>query len=179
MNADGSNLSRVTEDGAPKGEPVWDPDGRALIYSERRGSVSRLLRVSASGGEPVAVPGGADFRALRPGPDGALYGLKVNDRRLWRLPRTGGVAALVSPTFQVEDGWAIGPLGVHQVRSGFTRTPSLWFRSWSGEDRKLADLPTVAPNPTVAVDPRTGALVFPRMLRDESDIALLDLRSRT
>jgi hypothetical protein len=29
----------------------------------------------------------------------------------------------------------------------------------------------------VAVDPRTGALVFPRKLRDESDIALLDVRS--
>jgi hypothetical protein len=85
---------------------------------------------------------------------------------------------LVSPDFRVEDGWATGPLGVYQVRGGFTRTPSLWLRSWSGAERKVADLPIVAPNPSVAVDPRTGALVFPRILSDQSDIALVDMRSR-
>ena len=179
MNADGSGLSRVTPDGAAKADPVWDADGRALVYAEQRGPAWRLMRVSASGGAPVPLPGGDGFRALRPGPDGALYGLKANDRRLWRLPSTGGVAALVSPTFSVEPGWATGPLGVYQVRGGFTPAPSLWLRSWSGEERKLADLPIVAPNPSVAVDPRTGALVFPRALREESDIALLDMRSRT
>jgi hypothetical protein len=29
------------------------------------------------------------------------------------------------------------------------------------------------------VDPRTGALIFPRVLREESDIALLDVRARS
>ena len=178
MNADGSGLSRVTRDGAAKFDPVWDADGRALVYAELRGAARRLMRVGASGGEPVPLPGGDGFRALRPGWDGALYGLKAYDRRLWRLPRAGGVATLVSPTFRVEDGWATGPLGVYQVRGGFTRTPSLWLRSWSGEERKLTDLPIVAQNPSVAVDPRTGALVFPRNLREEHDIALLDMRSR-
>jgi Tol biopolymer transport system component/DNA-binding winged helix-turn-helix (wHTH) protein len=179
MNADGSGLSRVTGDGAAKLDPVWDADGRTLVYVEQSGPASRLLRVGASGGEPAPLPGGSDFRALRPGWDGALYGLKKGDRRLWRLPREGGVAALVSPTFQVEDGWATGPLGVYQVRGGFTPTPSFWVRSWAGEERKLADLPIVAPNPSIGVDPRNGALVFPRILRDESDIALLDVRSRS
>jgi dipeptidyl aminopeptidase/acylaminoacyl peptidase len=177
MNADGSGLSRVTQDGVVKGDPVWDADGRSLVYVEQRGAARRLLRVRASGGEPVPLPGGDGFRALRPGWDGALYGLKTGEDRLWRLPRAGGVATLVSPSFRVADGWATGPLGVYQVRGGYTRTPSLWLRSWSGEERKLADLPIVAENPSVAVDPRTGALVFPRKLRDESDIALLDVRS--
>jgi Tol biopolymer transport system component len=179
MNADGSGLGRVTRDGAVKADPVWDAEGRSLVYAEQRGAAWRLLRVSASGGEPVPLPGGDGFRALRPGWDGALYGLKAYDRRLWRLPGAGGVATLVSPTFRVEDGWATGPLGVYQVRGGSTRTPSLWLRSWEGSERKLADLPIVAANPSVAVDPRTGALVFPRALRDEADIALLDVRSRS
>jgi dipeptidyl aminopeptidase/acylaminoacyl peptidase len=179
MNADGSGLIRVTRDGIPKADPVWDADGGALVYSERRGSNLRLLRVAASGGEPVPLPGGDGFRALRPGWDGALYGLKENDQRLWRLPRAGGVATLVSPDFRVEDGWATGPLGVYQVRGGFTQTPSLWLRLWSGEERQLAALPVVAVNPSVAVDPRTGALIFPRVLREESDIALLDVRARS
>jgi Tol biopolymer transport system component len=179
MNADGSGLSRVTQDGAAKADPVWDAEGRSLSYAEQRGPAWRARRVSASGGDSAPLPGGEDFRALRRGWDGAIYGLKADDRRLWRLSREGGAATLVSPTFQVEDGWATGPLGVYQVRGGFTPTPSLWLRTWSGEERKLADLPIVAPNPSVAVDPRTGALVFPRILREDSDIALLDVRSRS
>ena len=178
LNADGSGLARVTRDGAVKAEPVWDADGGGLVYAELRGRAWRLMRVGASGGEPVPVPGGAGFRALRPGWDGALYGLKADDPGLWRLPRAGGIATPVSATFPVgQDGWATGPQGLYVVRGGLTPTPSLWLRTWTGEERKLADLPTVASNATVAVDPRTGAFVFPRMLRDESDIALLDLRS--
>jgi Tol biopolymer transport system component/DNA-binding winged helix-turn-helix (wHTH) protein len=180
MNADGSGLRRLTRDRTAKASPVWDPGGQALVYVERRGPGWRLLRVAASGGAPVPVPGGAGFRALRPGWDGALYGLKAGDARLWRLPRAGGVAALVSPGLRIEEdaGWATGPLGVYQVRGLATPTPSLWLRPWSGAERKLADLPGVAANPSVAVDPRTGALVFTLRLREEYDIALLDLRSR-
>jgi Tol biopolymer transport system component len=180
MNADGSGLARVTGDGTAKAEPVWDADGRALVYAELRGTAWRLLRVAASGGEPVPVPGGAGFRALRPGWDGALYGLKAGDSRLWRLPRAGGTATLVSPVFRVEeDGWTTGPQGLYQVRGRATPTPALWLRSWTGDERRLADLPAVASVPSVAVDPRTGAIVFPRMLRDEADIALLEMRSRS
>ncbi|HEX8569887.1 MAG TPA: winged helix-turn-helix domain-containing protein [Caulobacteraceae bacterium] len=181
MNADGSGLARVTQDGASKVDPVWDADGRALVYVERRGQVRRLLRVSASGGEPVAVPGGAGFRALRPGWDGAFYGERLADDRLWRLPRAGGVATPVSPTLRVgeDSDWTTGRLGIYQVRGRATPAPTLWLRTWSGAERKLADLPSVAAIASPAVDPRTGAFIFPRKLREEYDIALLDVRSRS
>jgi hypothetical protein len=146
MNADGSGLSRATRDGAPKADPVWDADGGALVYSERAGRTCACCG-RRLGRRTGPASRGAGFRALRPGWDGALYGLKENDRRLWRLPRTGGVATLVSPTFEVEDGWATGPLGRLPGARGLTQTPSLWLRSWSGEERKLADLPVVAVNP--------------------------------
>jgi hypothetical protein len=45
-----------------------------------------------------------------------------------------------------------------------------------GGERKLADLPSLA-GASVAVDPRTGTFVFPRKLREEADIALLDMRA--
>jgi hypothetical protein len=179
MNADGSGLGRVTRDGAAKDDPVWDADGRSLVYVERRGPARRLMRVGVSGGEPVPVSGGGGFRVLRPGWDGAFYGQKAGDARLWRLPRAGGIATLVSPTFQGEEesDWTTGPLGLYQVRGRATATPTLWLRSWSGTERKLADLPSVAAVASPAVDPRTGAFVFPRKLREDYDIALLDLRS--
>jgi Tol biopolymer transport system component len=178
INADGSGLSRLTRDGAAKRSPVWDADGRSLVYVEQRGPAFRLMRVAAAGGEPVPAPGGAGFRALRPGWDGAFYGLKAGDPRLWRLPHAGGVATLASPTFRIDDSrWATGPQGVYQMRGVGTAAPSLWLLPWSGAERKLADLPPVAANPSMAVDPRTGALVLPIRLREETDIALLDIRS--
>lgn len=180
MNADGLGLTRITRDGAAKTEPAWDDNGHGLTYVEQRGRTLRLMHISAAGGEPVPVPGAAGFRSVRRGWDGALYGLRMGDDRLWRLPRAGGAATLVSPTVRDEgDTWTTGPLGVYHVRGRATTTPSLWLRTWSGDERKLADLPSVAMYPTPAVDPRTGAFVFPRKLREEYDIALLDLRSRT
>jgi Tol biopolymer transport system component/DNA-binding winged helix-turn-helix (wHTH) protein len=180
MNADGSGLGRITRDGTAKASPAWDVDGRSVVYVEQRGTTVRLLRVSASGGQPVPVPGGAGFRALRRGWDGAFYGLKVGDARLWRLPGAGGVPTLLSPEIRVQEpGWATGPQGIYQLRDIFSPTPSVWLRPWSGPERKLADLPSVDAYPTIAVDPRDGALVFPRKLRDEADIALLDVRSRS
>ena len=95
------------------------------------------------------------------------------------LAQRQGDVTLASPTVRIEGdvAWATGPQGLYQMRGLATATPSLWLRSWSGAERKLADLPRVAANPSVAVDPRTGALVFTLRLRDESDIALLDMRS--
>jgi hypothetical protein len=84
----------------------------------------------------------------------------------------------VAPDLRVtDDGWATGPQGLYLVRDRETPAPSLWLRSWAGEERKLADLPLISGHPAVAIDPRTGALVFPRILRHEADIALLDVRS--
>jgi len=178
INADGSGLAKVTGDGLAKASPVWDANGRSLVYAERRGAVVRLMRASLSGGAPVPLPGGANFRTLRPGWDGAFYGQKFDDPRLWRLPHAGGTATPVAPDLRLQSvGWATGPEGIYFVRGG--PKPAVWLRTWSGSERKLADLGSVAPGPTIAVDPRTGAVVFPRKLRDESDIALLDMRSRT
>lgn len=178
MNADGSGLGRATLDGAAKSQPAWAPDGRSLVYVERRGATLRLMRISIAGGEPAAIPGGEGFGSVRYGRDGALYGLRLDAPGLWRLPAEGGAPVLVSATFQIgpNDAWAPGPEGLYQVRGG--PAPSLWLQPWSGEARKVTDLPSVSPSPTIAVHPVTGALVFPRKLRDESDITLLDVRSR-
>jgi Tol biopolymer transport system component len=57
MNADGSGLVRLTEDGA--GRPDWSPDGSSILFDE----ASTLWTIPADGGEPRKLPmvGGRGF----------------------------------------------------------------------------------------------------------------------
>jgi Tol biopolymer transport system component len=45
MNADGTNVTRVTEHKANDYDPIWMPDGQSLIFSSERDSRSDLYRV--------------------------------------------------------------------------------------------------------------------------------------
>jgi Tol biopolymer transport system component len=45
MNADGTNVTRVTDHQANDYDPIWAPDGRSLIFSSERDSRSDLYRV--------------------------------------------------------------------------------------------------------------------------------------
>jgi len=36
MNADGSGLTRLTNNAAEAGEPAWSPDGAKIIFSSNR-----------------------------------------------------------------------------------------------------------------------------------------------
>ena len=45
MNADGTNITRVTDHPANDFDPIWMPDGQSLIFSSERDSRSDLYRV--------------------------------------------------------------------------------------------------------------------------------------
>lgn len=45
MNADGTNVTRLTDDPANDFDPIWMPDGQSLIFSSERDSRSDLYRV--------------------------------------------------------------------------------------------------------------------------------------
>jgi len=45
MNADGTNVQRITDHPANDFDPIWMPDGQSLVFSSERDSRSDLYRV--------------------------------------------------------------------------------------------------------------------------------------
>jgi len=103
MDADGSNLRRVTMDAGGEGEPVWTPDGRQLVYTATRGTATQIAIISVQGGEsrlltvasggnhsPAISPDGRSvaFVSARDG-NPEIYAMTVegtDQRRLTRTP---------------------------------------------------------------------------------------------
>ena len=71
MNADGSNLRRLTASGAIDTEPFFTPDGQSIYFTSDRGGSPQIYRMAASGGEPVRVTFDGDYNVSpRVSPDG-------------------------------------------------------------------------------------------------------------
>jgi Tol biopolymer transport system component len=72
MNADGSDVRRVTTDPANEHDPVWTPDGKSLIYSSDKDSRGDLYRVSLADGRVDRLTRHFVGRAIMPNvsPDG-------------------------------------------------------------------------------------------------------------
>jgi TolB protein len=71
MNADGTNLRRLTSSGAIDTEPFFTPDGQSIYFTSDRGGTPQVYRMPVSGGEPVRVTFEGDYNVSpRISPDG-------------------------------------------------------------------------------------------------------------
>ena len=71
MNADGTNLRRITFSAAIDTEPFFTPDGQSIYFTSDRGGSPQIYRMPASGGEPVRVTFEGDYNVSpRISPDG-------------------------------------------------------------------------------------------------------------
>lgn len=80
VNANGSNLQRLTDDPAEDGLPTWSPDGKVLAFASQRGG---------SWGIWVMTPTGSDHQLLfemEGSPDG-FVGNDINASRGWTEER--------------------------------------------------------------------------------------------
>jgi TolB protein len=73
MNADGTNLRRLTFSGGIDTEPFFTPDGQSIYFTSDRGGSPQIYRMPASGGEPVRMTFEGDYNVSpRVSPDGKI-----------------------------------------------------------------------------------------------------------
>jgi len=86
MNADGSNLRRLTFSDAIDTEPFFTPDGQSIYFTSDRGGSPQIYRMPASGGEPVRVTFEGDYNVSpRISPDGKTLAYISRINGLFRL----------------------------------------------------------------------------------------------
>ncbi len=87
--ATGGTPKRVTQDNTwIVGPPSWTPDGREIVFASRRGGLTALWRVSASGGTPLPVAGVgvvAFSPSVSPKGNQLVYQRMFFKDKIWRL----------------------------------------------------------------------------------------------
>ncbi|HEU4525699.1 MAG TPA: Ig-like domain-containing protein, partial [Gemmatimonadales bacterium] len=116
MDADGSNLQRLTTEPGREGEPVWTPDGSRLVYTVTREGAQPQLYALRPDGRPAQAltsePGGhhspsisADGRSL------AFVSTRDGNQEIYMMPVEGGAPRRVTDTGQRESQPRLLPNG--------------------------------------------------------------------
>lgn len=88
MATRGGPPSRVTNDKAQDGDPVWTPDGQTIVYSSKRNGIKQIYMVRLDGSQPAQLTvNDGNSNVLDISPDGTkiLYSTDRDESDLWSV----------------------------------------------------------------------------------------------
>lgn len=139
MNADGSELTRLTNETAKDTQPVWSPDGTRIAFVSERDGDRELYVMNADGT-------GATRLTYAPGMDGNAAWSPDGSRIAFESARDGQGAAEI----YVMNADGSNPVNVSN--SSFEDNSPRWSRSYPN----ILHFTTSGPDITVSVDVETG-----------------------
>jgi len=107
MNADGSNVTRLTNSSTIDTEPNFSPDGQHVIFTSDRGGSPQIYRVAVGGGTPERLTFDGSYNVSpRYAPDGKSFVF---------IQRTGGGRfSVVTQTFASKQPQSLTENGVDE-----------------------------------------------------------------
>lgn len=173
MRHDGSGLTRITSDGAPKGRALWSPNHDQLFFTSVSGSGWHLVRHNLRSGRSTPVRNTAGIAIIERAGD-RLFARRMGINSIVEIDTASGSVRPLPTNIEVEavESWAPRADGIVHVR-GAGLTAELWLTTWAGASRRLAAL-RQAPRAPFAIAP-DGDIVTPELIAGDRDLMLITL----
>lgn len=174
MRADGSHLTRMTNDGLAKGSLAWHTSSGPIVYSLRDREGWRLMKIdiiSRSNSEISGTDGVVVLQRIH----NTVYARRIGDTRLMTLDTANEKMAPLTPHIHVQDleAWAPSLSSVYKIRGAGGANAALTFTSWDGAERNVAAIkPGSRPGLTVSPDRH---VIVPQLIHDGSDLNLIEV----
>ncbi len=180
-NADGLGVVRLKANGLDLGEPIWTADGSAVIVPARDATGWRLIQAPLDVRARVRVVSDYGWVSVRVS-GGALFGVRNDTPGVWRIQRDGKRALVAEGvTAANAEDWAVAGGKVYVLKRDGRTEGDLFSQPLDDASRGqppqlVGHLDHVSEEPGLAVDPKRGIPVFPRVIVDDSDIGLMTLQ---
>jgi hypothetical protein len=186
IDAESGRLRELATPGLEPGKPDWSRDGQSLVFFAGDARGLRLWRLPIrAGAAPREIRGynlghGFPWSDVRERPEGLFVASDFERAGVFRLDGVRG-PQLLTPETRVRGvvtSWTVFRGRVYYTYAEDSQTLSLYRRSAAGGPAtRIADLKTsFGDDGVLDVDPRTGDVVYSKMISEEYDIGLAHLR---
>ena len=169
---------RLTSDSSDEWVPTWSADQQWIYFGSNRGGTWQVWKMPAEGGEPIQVTQLGGMRALESPGDHLLYFTRNDQGGIWQMPLGGGEEQLLTNKLHPIDwgNWGLAREGLYFVQRNQTSAQVSLVDRATREIQSLATLPQAPiPNiPNLTRSPDGQWIVYTYLVRDESDIMLLE-----
>ncbi len=118
-------VRRLTRHSAVDNRPCWSADGQWVFFASDRSGTQQIWKVSATGGQPVAITRNGGGEPLASVDGKLIYYVKQGLPGLWSVPVQGGKERLVFQDLQVMNcrNWTVAPEGIYFLRRTLPPSP--------------------------------------------------------